>query len=405
MSNTKRDEWKKVVNGEHMRSQSDVALSIAKRLLQDNGKDSNIVFSPLSIQFLLSLICAGCNGPILDQLLSFLKANSIDQLNHFGSFITSNLLADASSTGGPKLSFANGLWLNQSHSLKHPFKHIVETYYKATLRQADFYTKGDEVILEVNSWVKDKTKGLITDILLPGSVDGLTQLILVNALYFKGDWKNEFDDSETKEGDFYLVDGSSIKTPFMRSGKDQYIAAYDGFKVLTMPYRQGQDDKDRRFSMCIFLPDAKDGLASLIEKVDSESGFMDRHIPHKKVEVGDFQIPKFKVSYECEVSDVLKKLGLVLPFEERSLLEMVETETGEVSFVSSIFHKSIIEANEKGTEAASIHFGSAVSSSWRFVNTTDFVADHPFLFAIREDVTRTLVFVGQVLDPTLGLKH
>ncbi|KGN62552.1 hypothetical protein Csa_022117 [Cucumis sativus] len=401
MSNSKRDEWKEVTNGEQMRSQSDVALSIAKRLLQDNVKNSNIVFSPLSIQVLLSLIGAGCNGPILDQLLSFLKANSIDQLNHFGSFVTSNLLADASRTGGPKLLFANGLWLNQSHSPKHSFKHIVETYYKATLRQADFHTKGEEVVLEVNSWVKDKTKGLITDILLPGSVDRLTQIILVNALYFKGVWTNKFNDSETKKEDFYLVDGSSIKTPFMSSSKDQYIAAYDGFKVLTMPYRQGQD-KDRRFSMCIFLPDAKDGLASLIEKVDSESGFMDRHIPRKKVEVGEFKIPKFKVSYEFEVSDVLKKLGLVLPFEERSLLEMVETETGELTFVSSIFHKSIIEVNEKGTEAAAASvYLCGLTCSMECVKRINFVADHPFLFAIRENVTGTLLFVGQVLHPTL----
>lgn len=135
------DEWRASNGKQIMTSQSDVALSIAKRLIQDEGKDSNVVISPLSIQVLLSLVGAWCSGPTLDQLLSFLKSNSIEQLNQFGSIITSNVLGDASPSCGPKLSFASGVWVNQLHSLKPSFKHIVDTYYKATLRKADFENK------------------------------------------------------------------------------------------------------------------------------------------------------------------------------------------------------------------------------------------------------------------------
>jgi serpin B len=122
--------------------QSNFALGIAKRLLQDEeGKNSNLVFSPLSIQTLLSLVAAGAKGSTLDQLLSFLRAESIDQLNAFASQLVPLVLADGSPSGGPRLSFANGLWLDKSASLRPSFKQVVDTVYKATLAQVDFRTK------------------------------------------------------------------------------------------------------------------------------------------------------------------------------------------------------------------------------------------------------------------------
>ncbi|KAL6987581.1 hypothetical protein U1Q18_013326 [Sarracenia purpurea var. burkii] len=125
----------------------------------------------------------------------------------------------------------------------------------------------------------------------------------------------------------------------MTSKKEQLVNAFDGFKVLGLPYKQGEDK--RRFSMYFFLPDAKDGLPALWEKVSSESVFLDRHLPYQEVEVGDFR--------------VLKGLGLVLPFSPFSgegLTEMVNSPVGRDLYVSGIIHKSFIEVNEEGTEAA-----------------------------------------------------
>jgi serpin B len=122
--------------------QSNFALGIAKRLLQDEeGKNSNLVFSPLSIQTLLSLVAAGAKGSTLDQLLSFLRAESIDQLNAFASQLVPLVLADGSPRGGPRLSFANGIWLDKSASLRPSFKQVVDTVYMASLAQVDFRTK------------------------------------------------------------------------------------------------------------------------------------------------------------------------------------------------------------------------------------------------------------------------
>ena len=141
----------------------------------------------------------------------------------------------------------------------------------------------------MNLWVEKQTSGLIKEILPSGAVDSTTKLIFANAVYFKGTWSEKFDSSKTKDHDFHLIDGSKVQVPFMTTKKKQFVHAYDGFKVLGLPYLQG-DDK-RRFT-----------------------DFLDRHIPRQKVEIGQFLLPKFKISYGFEASEMLKELGLVSPF-------------------------------------------------------------------------------------------
>ncbi|KAL5705080.1 NADH:ubiquinone reductase (H(+)-translocating) [Ranunculus cassubicifolius] len=182
----------------------------------------------------------------------------------------------------------------------------------------------------------------------------------------------------------------------MTSKKKQLLSVYDGFKVLGLPYKQGEDK--RQFSMYLILPDAKDGLLALAEKVASEPGFLDRYRPSKAVSVGEFRIPKFKISFGFEASELLKGLGLAAPFSG-GLTEMVDSPMGQNLYVSSIFHKSFIEVNEEGTEAAAASAGVIMMRSMPM--TLDFVADHPFMFLIREDLTGVVVFIGHVLNPTI----
>lgn len=257
------------------------------------------------------------------------------------------------------------------------------------------------MIRDVNSWAEKETNGLIKEVLPDGSVDSTTKLILANALYFKGAWNEPFNASSTKDHDFHLLNGSTVKAPFMTSKKKQVIGVFDGFKVLKLPYKQGQDK--RSFSMYFFLPDAKDGLPALVEKLGSESGLLERYLPYERVEVGDFRVPRFKISFGFEASETLKGLGLVLPFSGGGgLTEMVDSPVGKNLYVSSIFHKSFIEVNEEGTEAAAASAGVIELRSLNISRKIDFVADHPFLFVIREDMTGTTLFTGHVIDPLAG---
>lgn len=257
--------------------------------------------------------------------------------------------------------------------------------------------KAAEVTNEANSWIEKETNGLIREVLPPGSVDSTTRLIFANGLYFKGTWDDKFDASETKDYDFHLLNGDSVQVPFMTSKKKQLISSFDDFKVLGLSYRQGGDK--RSFSMYFFLPDAKDGLQSLIDKIGSDSEFLDRHLPNMRVPVGDFRIPRFKISFRFEASKILKELGLVLPFTAGGLTEMVDSPMGQNLCVSSIFHKSFIEVNEEGTEAAAASAGVVVLRALLVDEDTDFVADHPFLFVIRENMTGVVLFIGRVLNP------
>ncbi|KAG8366108.1 hypothetical protein BUALT_Bualt17G0041600 [Buddleja alternifolia] len=384
---------------ESIANQTDVSLSLTKHVISfAKAKDRNFVFSPLSIHVVLSMIAAGSKGPTRDQLLGFLKFKSPEQL---GSLVTL-LFADGAPLGGPRLSFANGVWVDQSLRFKPAFKEVMENAYKAASYDVDFQTKVVEVTKEVNTWAEKQTNGLIKEILPFGSVDAITRLIFANAVYFKGAWSKKFDSSKTKDHKFFLLNGSSIQVPFMTSSKKQYVRAFDGFKVLQLPYKQGKDT--REFSMYFFLPDAKDGLPFLLEKVGSESKFIERHLPYQEIKIGDFLIPKFKINFDFEASGVLKVLGLVLPFSdhEDGLTEMVDSNVRENLYVSSIFHKSFIEVNEEGTEAAAVSGLFLRGCSRRIEKKLDFVADHPFLFVIREDTTGVVLFVGQVLNPLVG---
>ncbi|KAL8532458.1 hypothetical protein ACS0TY_008886 [Phlomoides rotata] len=385
---------------ESILNQTDVSFSLAKHAISTHAKDTNLVFSPLSIHVVLGLIASGSSGPTRDQLLSFLKSKSTEELSSLSSQIATVVLADGAPLGGPRLSLANGVWVDQSVALKPSFKQIVENDYKAASARVDFQNKAVEVIKEVNTWADKKTNSLIKEILPSDSVDATTRLIFANAVYFKGVWNEKFDASVTKDHDFFLLNGSSVQAPFLTSKKKQYARAFDGFKVLGLPYKQGEDK--RKFSMYMFLPDAKDGLSPLIEKVSSTSGFIDRHLPRQQVKVTNFRIPKFKIDFGFEASEVLKGQGVVLPFSGGGLSEMVDSSAGQDLYVSSIFHKSFIEVNEEGTEAAAASAGVVKLRGLLIEEDLDFVADHPFLFIIREDLTGVVLFIGQLLNPLAG---
>ncbi|XP_028801883.1 serpin-ZX-like [Neltuma alba] len=335
-----------------MVKQTEVSLSFAKHLFLKEA-NKNVVVSPLCIQVLLGVVAAGSKGATLRQLLSFLKATSVGDLTSFASQLSDVVFADGGSGGGVCLSCANGLWFDQSLILKPSFKQSVESHYRANLSQVDFQNK-----------------------------------------CFKGVWLEKFDSSETRDYEFHLLCGNSVKAPFMtNTKKEEYlIRVCDGFKVLGLPYK-------RHFTMYIFLPDSNDGFPSLVEKVGSQSNFLKQHLPKTNAGVGDLRIPKFKVSYELMASNLLKELGLTLPFSGGGeLTEMADFLGGnEMLYISNIFQKAFIEVDEEGTKAAVATYNDGVMAGPP--PEIDFVADRPFLFLIREDKSGAVLFVGQVLNP------
>ncbi|KAL5547718.1 hypothetical protein UlMin_002949 [Ulmus minor] len=316
----------------------------------------NELQSPVAI-LVDQILTAGWADPTLDQQISSLRSNDLS--NYFASEFGALVVRNGSSSGGP---------------------------------QVYSETKAAEATQEVNSWTEKVTNGRIKRILPPMVLDKSTKLVFKNALNLKGQWGEKFDASDTQDYDFYLLDGSSVKAPFMSSMAKQLVSACDGFKVVALPLKQVQDKG--RFSLNIFLPDAKDGLPTLEDMVVSQYESLKHHLPYQHVEVGDFRIPRF--SFEFEASNALKDLGLVLPFSsEGGLTEMVPY--GQDLYVSSKCHKSFIEVNEEGMQTA-----AASVSVMKKREKIDFVADHPFLFLVIEDKTGMVLFSGRVVNPLVG---
>jgi serine protease inhibitor len=171
---------------------------------------------------------------------------------------------------------------------------------------------------QINSWVAEATNNLIESIVGPDSVSKDTQLVVTNALYFKGRWETPFHKSKTMDHEFHRMDSSAIDAQFMSSDKDQFIAVHDGFKVLKMPYETMLQDPvhgrpPRSYSMFVFLPDARDGLWSLEDRIASSLGFISDHLPKKPAAIGEFRVPKFKLS-SASIAKVLQNLGITTVF-------------------------------------------------------------------------------------------
>ena len=176
-----------------------------------------------------------------------------------------------------------------------------------------------EAVKLINAWAAGATNDLIDSILTDQQVSNQTDIIVANAVYFKAMWRVPFRKDSTKDGKFHRLDGSTFDVPFMRSWNRQDIACHNGFKVLKLQYKKGPEhfSAPSPYSMCVFLPDAHDGLAGLVDKIASSGpGFIRDHLPTSFVTVGKFKLPRFKLTFSGDMSAILRSLGLQAAFDQ-----------------------------------------------------------------------------------------
>ncbi|CAN6191513.1 unnamed protein product [Urochloa humidicola] len=401
-------------------------LRLAKQLAAENnddargGNNNNLVFSPLSIYAFLGLVAAGARGAALDELLALLGAASRDDVAGFvravaeRAFFADNLSGNHSGGDGPVVSFASGVWRDLTVSLDPSFLAAAAESYNSEIRAVDFKEHRDEAVDEINSWVSKATRELIKDVLTPDDVGPLTRLVLVNAVYFKGKWAMPFDAGHTDPaGKFHLLaGGGAVDAPMMRGSGSHLIAEHGGFKVLKLGYQSPPlfSSSSALYSMCVFLPEERDGLWSLVDEIASRPSFLRDHLPVSAVEVGDFRLPRFKMTFSRELAGVLHALGLKAMLDREQAADdlsgIIDKESGAAAgsmlplMIDGIHHKAVVEVNEEGTVAAAVTYARlGRSADPRPMTRVDFVADHPFVFFLME-VSGAVVFAGCVLDPT-----
>nr|CAB3491352.1 unnamed protein product [Digitaria exilis] len=398
--------------------------------------DANLAFSPAAIYAALALLAAGAKGTTLQELLDALGGESRG--------VADCALADQSRSGGPAVAFACGAWHDAAWTLLPEFRDaIAAAAYKADVRGVDFSHEPERVVKEINGCVAAATNKRIDSIIDPSSLNTSTNLVVASAIYFKGKWDAPFGRSHTMVDKFYHLDGSTTKVPFMRSSRSQLICIRKGHKVLKLPYRSpaplppppppprqrkggsshqseagdeisnASDDELPKYSMCIFLPDERDGLAAMVEQMASGPGFWHYRLPSMRVPVGDFRLPKFKLTVSSSLKQVLRDdMGINSVFcdVDADLSEMAKRKDDDEPgtpplHVGDVRHKAVLEVNEEGTMAMA-STGSYLLCGANAVmdqpETVDFVADHPFLFFVIEEVSRAIVFVGRVLDPSIS---
>lgn len=387
---------------------------------------TNMAFSPMSFHAILSLLAAGATGAARDQIASFLGPAGADAHEALASKVASYVLAthenidwveeddeEEAPTPPPGVWCAMGVWVDSSLVLKPAFATVAASKYNAEARAISFRNTPAQARAEINEWFESKTGGHFQGLLPESYISASTLLVLANALYFRGYWYDPFFPEMTRDGTFYVSPGHEVTVPFMERNylhEWMQIGCHPGFKVLRMAYINHK--REHCFSMYIYLPDDRDGLPDLVRELSSNPVALlhGKVVPDRKVLVGELQIPKFDVSLQADVSRLLADLGLDLTqfrpaghsFSEMvALAEADDEDMLPPMAVPSIIQQCSVRVNERGTVAAAATeleiLGFAMGKPEPVV---DFVADHPFLFFIKEDHSRVVLFAGQVLDPS-----
>lgn len=349
-------------------------------------EDKNVILSPTSVAMALSMVYHGAAGETQQAMAKALHLQETppDKLNQMVLDLRHSL---QSIDPKVELSIANSLWARQGIDFKQVFLQANQRYYGAQISVLDF--ANPEAPKTINRWVDSQTKGKIQRIV--DRIPHNTVLFLINAVYFNGKWQTPFDKELTQQKPFHLTNGELQQVPMMqRTGRLPYLKG-EGFQAVSLPYGGG------RMSMVLVLPDENVGLSAWLKSLDIKrwQELTTKLVPSD----GELQLPRFKVEYEKSLSNALKALGMEVAFDpdRADLTGMREVRD---LFIQEVKHKTVVDVNEEGTEAAAVtSVQVGITSVQEPRRPFRMVIDRPFFFAIRDNRTGLVLFMGAVYEP------
>jgi len=364
------------------------ALDLYSRLKAAPG---NLFFSPYSISTALAMTYAGARGETEKQMARVFHFDKDQHQVHASFGELQHQLNEASQQQGIELSIANSLWAQKGHPFLAEFVETAKREYQANINQADFKTAAEAARGEINDWVAQKTKGKIQNILPSGSLDGMTRLVLANAIYFKGVWATPYDKDQTSVQPFHVSSASKVDVPLMHHLDTVKYMENTDVQALEVPY------KSNGLSMVILLPRQINGFGALENEL--APALLSRSLSQMKQQKVEIFLPRFKLESTFELNDTLSRMGMPDAFGERA--DFSGMDGIKFLYISGVFHKAWGEVNEVGTEAAA---ATAVAMVGRAAMnppppTPVFRADHPFIFLIRDTRSGSVLFVGRLANP------
>ncbi|MBB3108614.1 serpin B [Paenibacillus phyllosphaerae] len=360
------------------------ALRLAEKLVAADGQ--NHLISPLSISLALSMAASGASGATQAEMLRTLAASglSAEDMDRGSEVLMELLEASDSDT---TVQIANSLWADEGTPLREPYVSRMQQYYAAPVKQLEF---GDEqeAVDTMNRWVSKQTGGKIPTIIEQLSDESTA--VLINAISFQGKWSEPFEKSQTREVPVYLSKDRSVAVPMMKQTETFPYKQESSFQAIELPYGNGN------WHMTIVLPAAGKDLAALLPELLADPSLWQDGLSDA---FGTVELPRFTAQSSFKLKETLKQLGMVHPFDRSQADFSGMAEDGASYFIQEVLHKTFIQVDEQGTEAAA---ATAIMTDTGSAPAEPFAMkiDRPFFYAIEEATTGTLVFLGTMADPS-----
>lgn len=365
---------------------TEFALALYQQLRTEEG---NLFFSPYSISAALAMTYAGARGNTQVEMAQALHFLLDEEQLHPAFALLQARLDDIGSKGHVQMRVANALWPQKGYALLEEFLALTKQHYGVLVTAVD-YGDAETARGTINAWIEEKTENRIQEMIPRALLDATTCLILVNAIYFKGNWANQFDQGLTSDAPFWVTPTEQVQVPMMSQTIELRYRERDGLQVLELPY--ARDD----LSMVVLLPREIDGLAELegrltVDNLNTWTAGL------WQTEVQAF-LPRFELTFPFRLDDALKSMGMADAFESPDFSGMDGTKS---LYIGAVLHKAFVAVNEEGTEAAAATAVLMKAKGLPLPPPT-FRADHPFVFLIRENSTGSILFLGRVVNPVPG---
>ncbi len=360
-------------------------LELFQKIRKESEKE-NIMISPLSISVAFAMAYNGADKDTKTEMEKAMKLNGLttEQINN-----SYKMLINALQSLDEKVVFelANAIFYADGFTVKPDFLNINKTVYDAEVEKLNFNSQ--TAVDRINDWVSEKTNDKITKII--ENLSPLDRMVLLNAVYFNGIWTNKFDGKGTHNLSFTKTNGTTIEVPMMQKTEKLDYTTNSLFSAVKMPYGNGQ------YNMVVMLPANGKTSQNVIDalSISNWKSWMTEFDTKDPVVV---TMPRFKFAFETELKNVLKKMGMIDAFDSNNANFSNISETD--LFISSAIHKSFIDVNENGTEAAAVtSITFTTTSAGNEPPKTYFYVNKPFVFAITEKDTDAILFIGEVQNP------